>query len=129
MGNYTIAHSFDFSPTISTIISGGTTSVLGELSETPILTTEFTNRLQPHLNEAVTIESEFRNSMEGTISEVPTLTPTVFQGMILTGVANASLSADAEFTYLWDFTKNISETATMEKTRTHYVWDGGIILS
>jgi len=125
---YNISHLFDFSSELSATLIGGTTSLISEISETPTLTSQFGNTLETQLNESLTLESEFLNRLETEISSTPNLTSTVFQGMFVTGLVNASLSADAEFTYLIDFTKNISETVSMDKRRTHYVWDGGIIL-
>lgn len=125
---YNISHLFDLSPILSATMFGGTTSLVGELSETLSLTSEFTNTFELQLNASTTLESQSINRIEGSMSGIPTLATTIFQGIVVTETINATSTPTAEFRYLMDFTKNISETISMDRRRTHYVWDGGIIL-
>lgn len=125
---YNISHLFNFSSSISVTVTGGTVSVLGEISESLSLTSKFTNALESSLTETLSLQPQFINQLESELNATTILTFGSTKSQPLTATLNFSSSVESEFSYLMDFTKNISETISMDKTRVHYVYDGGITL-
>ena len=125
---YNISHLFNFSSTISATVCGGAVSLLGEISESLSRTSEFLNTFESQLTETLSLQSQFINQLESKLNVTTTLTTDFLQSQPLTTTLNLSSSVEAEFSYFMEFTKNISKTISMDKTRVHYVYDGGIVL-
>ena len=125
---YNISHLFNFSSSISITLIGGTVSILGEISETPTLASEFANAFESQITETLSLQSQFINRLESELNATATLTLDSLKSQPLTATLNFSSSIEAEFSYFMEFAKNISETISMDKTRVHYVYDGGIVL-
>ena len=127
---YNISHLFDFSSELSATLIGGTTSLISEISETLSLEVILgaDQDLSTELNVIPTLEINFGYGINESIGETLNLSFDSNRYRPIDATLNLTSSIESEFSYLLDFTKNISETISMDKRRTHYVWDGGIIL-
>ena len=129
---YDISHIINFSTNVSATLVGGHIDFIltEEISQTITPSMQFAYGLESELTQNLSLQPQFINRFEDVLNVSPSLITSVFQYIGLEGTINFSSSVEAEIGYHIDFTKNMSEYVSREteEKRTHYVWDGGIIL-
>ena len=126
--SYNVSSLLNFSSSVTFLSNGGTTLISKEISGTPTLSYPFVQEIRLtkviHLNENI----QLQNILNASISAFPTLTETIYKCIPLTTTINFTATPICEASYSIEYTQNASEYIYMERERTHYVWDGGIIL-